>query len=78
MTQWPYAHGCGPGLLLYGGAVGVVVLSGLWGAAGSWKRRMALAHLVSLLVTLWGLGLAASILLPRLGYAKEAATWLCP
>lgn len=78
LTQWPYANSCGLGLILYLGAVGVVTLGGLWGALSSWNRRMGLAHVVSLLVSLWGLGLAAAVVLPRMGYAKQAATWFCP
>lgn len=78
MTQWPYFHACGTGLFLYLGAVGVVGLSGLWGAASSWRRRLGLAHLVSLLVLGWGLVLAAAVVLPRTGYAKRAAVWVCP
>ena len=78
MTQWPYAHACGTGLFLYLGASAVIALSGVTGAISSWKRRMGLAHIVSLLVMLWGVGLAAAVVLPRIGYAREAATWFCP
>ena len=78
MTQWPYAHACGLGLFLYLGASGVIALAGVTSAISTWKRRMGLAHTVSLLVLLWGLGLAAAVVLPRIGYAKSAATWFCP
>ena len=78
MTQWPYFHGCGPALFIYLGAIGVVVLSGGWGAVSSWNRRLGLAHVVSLLVVLWGCILAAGVILPRIGYAKSASTWWCP
>jgi hypothetical protein len=78
MTQWPYFHACGTALFLYLGATGVVVLSGLWGAISAWRRRMGLAHMMSLLVVLWGATLAAATVLPRIGYAKRAATWWCP
>ena len=77
MTQWPWSHACGVGMFLYLGASGVIALSGVTGALGSWKRRMGAAHVVSVLVMLWGLGLAAAVVLPRIGYAKEAATWFC-
>jgi len=70
MTQWPYANACGIGLFIYLGAVGVVVLSGLWGALSSWNRRM--------LVTLWGLILATAVAIPRMGYTRPPATWFCP
>lgn len=78
MTQWPYLHSCGMGLILYLGAVGGVVLAGLWSSVTSWQRRMGLAHSIALLVTLWGIGLAAAAVLPRVGYAKSAAVWWCP
>jgi hypothetical protein len=77
MTQWPYGHACGVGLWLYLGAVGTVGLAGIWGAVGSWRHRMPVAHVVSLLVLLWGGVLAAAIVLPRIGYAREAASWFC-
>ncbi|HEX9894176.1 MAG TPA: hypothetical protein VGA78_09625 [Gemmatimonadales bacterium] len=78
MTQWPYANSCGVGLFLYLGAAGVVSLAGLWGSLSSWRRRMGLAHSLSLLVTLWGLLLVGAVVLPRIGYATQAATWFCP
>ena len=78
MTQWPYAHGCGLKLFLYIGAAGLVVVAGLWGALSSWRRRMGLAHSLSLLVLLSGMVLVAREVLPRVGYAKQASTWMCP
>lgn len=78
MTQWPYGHACGVGLFLYLGASGVIALSGITSAISTWKRRMGLAHTISLLVLIWGLGLTAAVVLPRIGYAKAAATWFCP
>jgi len=78
MTQWPYFHACGTSLFIYLGAVGVVGISGLWGMVSSWRRRMGLAHSVSLAVLLWSGVLAAATVLPRVGYAKRAATWICP
>ncbi|HLB54391.1 MAG TPA: hypothetical protein VJK71_04735 [Gemmatimonadales bacterium] len=78
MTQWPYAHGCGFQLYLYLAAAGVVVLAGLWGMITSWKRRLALAHVVSLGVTLWGAALAGRVILDRTGYVKQPLSWICP
>lgn len=77
LTQWPYARQCGLGVLLYLGAVGVVTLAGLWGAVAAWRKRMGLAHAIALLVMLWGLILAAAVVLPRTGYARATANWLC-
>jgi hypothetical protein len=77
MTQWPYAHQCGTGLFLYLGAAGLVTLAGLWTALGTWHRRMGLAHALSLAVALWGFLLIGAEVLPRIGYARVAATWMC-
>ena len=75
---WPYLNACGLGLALYAGAVTFLILIALWAAAGTWSRRLGFAHFLSLAVLLWGLGLAASIILPRIGYAVPAAAWMCP
>ncbi len=77
MPFWPYGHGCGIGLFAYLAAAGVVALSGVWVALASWQTRRPLAHVIALLVTLWGLGLVAAEVLPRVGYAKQAIRWSC-
>lgn len=77
MSQWPYRHACGLSLALYLGATGVVVVAGIWGAEAAWRRRIGAAHVLSLVVVFWGLALVAGVLLPRLGYAADPATWLC-
>ena len=77
MAQWPYAHGCGLMLYLYFGAGGVVVLAGIWGMHTSWKRRMALAHVLSLAVALWGVFLSGKVILDRTGYVKAPKSWFC-
>ncbi len=77
---WPYASRCGPGLAGYLMAVGVVAVGGAWSAVWSWRHRAAKAHLLSLLLVLWGLALAAIEVLPRVGYAKADPTrsvWIC-
>jgi hypothetical protein len=77
MTQWPNAHECGLKLLFYAVGVGAVVAAGLWSSVASWKRRLAVAHVLSLLLIIWGLTLAAREVLPRVGYARAPAEWLC-
>jgi hypothetical protein len=78
MTQWPYTHGCGPRLWFYLVGVGAVLAAGLWSSLSSWRRRLAVAHLLSQLLIIWGLVLAAREVLPRVGYARAEGVWLCP
>jgi hypothetical protein len=77
MPFWPYGRGCGIGLAAYLAAALVVVLAGVWGAVSGWQRHRAAAHIVALLVVLWGLGLVMVELLPRVGYAKQVIRWTC-
>ncbi len=77
MPFWPHGRGCGVGLFAYLAAAGVVVLGGLWAAVATWQTRRPLAHVLALLVTLWGLGLVAAEVLPRVGYAKQMVGWRC-
>lgn len=77
MTQWPYPRACGFPLLGYSGAITVVILSGVWVCLLSWKLRVGAAHVVSLMMLLWGLVLASAQVLPRVGYAAEVAAWEC-
>ena len=78
VTRWPYAHACGLALYGYLAAAGGVALVGLWGVVTSWRRRMGLAHTLSLLVALWGAGLVGKAVLERTGYVKVPAAWSCP
>jgi len=77
MTQWPYPHSCGGGLLLYLGAVGTVILAGAWIGFASWKLRNGVTHILSLILLYWGIVLAAEQVLPRIGYAADSASWRC-
>jgi hypothetical protein len=43
----------------------------------SWKQRSAAAHVLALLIVLWGIALAAERVLPRTGYAAARASWGC-
>ena len=78
MTQWPYTHVCGLRSMFYLVGAGAVVSAGVWGAWGSWRRRMGLAHGLSIGVLIWGLALVTFEVLPKIGYAAKAATWFCP
>lgn len=77
MTQWPYTHGCGLRLIFYLVGVAAVVVAGVWSSISSWKRRLGFAHVLSQTLVIWGLVLAAREVLPRVGYAKQEASWLC-
>jgi hypothetical protein len=79
---WPWPAQCGPKLMGFTAATGGVALLGLWSALGTWRHRLGLAHVASLLVTVWGLLLGAREVLPRVGYAvptaERRAGWTCP
>jgi len=79
---WPYPKQCGVELVGYLAAVSVVTLAGLWSSLWTWRHRTARAHVLSLLLVVWGLLLGAMEVLPRIGYAKPDAArpfgWSCP
>jgi len=81
MVAWPYEARCGVGLAGYLAAVGVVTASGIWSAVWTFRHRAPRAHILALLLMLWGLTLAAIEVLPRIGYAiptdKHPAAWTC-
>lgn len=81
MVIWPYPSNCGSGLAAYLGAVVVVITSGVWSSIWTWRHRASHAHILSLLLILWGLVLGSIEVLPRIGYAKSDArrpgTWSC-
>ena len=78
---WPYERGCGAWLAAYLVATSVVALGGLWSAVWSWRHRSGRAHVLALLLILWGGILTAIEILPRTGYAKPDPTrpagWVC-
>jgi len=81
MIVWPYPSRCGAGLAGYLAAVVVVITSGVWSAVWTWRHRASHAHILSLLLILWGLVLGSLEVLPRIGYAKPDARhpgqWSC-
>ncbi|MGH7590399.1 MAG: hypothetical protein ACREL2_03090 [Gemmatimonadales bacterium] len=77
VLSWPYGHLCGWSLYGYLGAVLVVIVAGVWNVLATWKRRMGAAHGVAIVVLITGLILAAQAILPRIGYAKQALSWMC-
>lgn len=77
VTQWPYAHGCGWGLLGYGAVLVVWAGVSVWAAITSWRARRAAAHVAALVLVGLSVAAIAAVVLPRVGYAKAAATWRC-
>jgi len=81
IVVWPYSRECGPGLVAFMGAEGMIVAGGLWLMACTWRSRMAKTHGVALVLVLWGLMLIGHQILPRIGYAKtdpaKPARWWC-
>jgi hypothetical protein len=78
VTTWPYTYVCGLKLFFYLTAAVTVVIAGGWAGRASWRRRAGLAHVLALGVLIWGLGLAATVVLPRMGYFRGDALWFCP
>ena len=78
---WPYSHRCGLGAAAYIAAITAVAAGGLWSSVWTWRHRTARAHVLSLLLVVWGVVLGAIELLPRVGYAKadplRPTGWTC-
>lgn len=78
---WPYARECGVGLDFYLAAETAIVVGGLWVAVYTWSRRLGRTHALALVTGLWGMGLLAVEVLPRVGYARVSAAhpsaWGC-
>lgn len=77
MLLWPYTHACGWRLGVYLVGATVVSVAGVWSALTSWKRRLGIAHSLSIILIVWGLALAGRQLLPRV-YGKTPVPFLCP
>ena len=77
MLVWPYTHACGLKLVFYLVGATAVTVGGVWSALTSWKRRLGIAHTLSIILIVWGLGLAGRQLLPRL-YGKTPVPFFCP
>jgi membrane protein YdbS with pleckstrin-like domain len=81
MLFWPYSARCGVGLFAYLGATAMVITAGVWTSVWTWRHRSGQAHVLSLLLIVWGIVLAAQEVLPRVGYAKpdaaHPAVWMC-
>jgi len=74
---WPYENRCGVGLSGYLAAVAFVTIGGVWSAVWTWRHQTAKAHVLSILLIVWGLVLGSAEILPRTGYAKQVLLWSC-
>ena len=81
MIFWPYEARCGLGLMAYLVAVAVLIGAGGWSAVWAWRHHAGKAHVLSLLIIVWGTILGAQEILPRTGYAKPTldhpSVWQC-
>lgn len=81
MVFWPYSARCGLDLAAYLGAVTILILSGIWSSVWTFRHRAGRAHVLALLLVVWGVVLASMEVLPRSGYAKPSAAhpgaWSC-
>lgn len=77
MLAWPYTHSCGLKLVFYLIGATTVTVAGVWSALTSWKRRLGLAHGLSIVLIIWGLALAGRQILPRV-YGKQPIPFFCP
>jgi hypothetical protein len=77
MFWWPYGRSCGFGLSMYLAATLMITVGGLWVVACTWTERMVRTHAVAMVLALWGAIMITAQVLPRVGYARTEATWLC-
>jgi len=78
LMQWPYHRECGLHLYGYLGTIGLFGIASLASTVRSWRTRSAVVHWLSIGLLFWSAFLGAREILPRIGYAKRAATWECP
>jgi hypothetical protein len=60
MTFWPYPKTYLWGLVLYLLALGLVLVTGIWGARLTWQERLGSAHTVALGTVFWGIALVSA------------------
>ena len=74
---WPYGHACGFGLDTYLFAELLIIVGGLWTVAWTWQHRMPRGHAIAMAMVVYGFALIVAEILPRVGYAAQAAHWFC-
>ena len=82
LPLWPYGRTCGWSVYAFVGAAVMLAVGGLWAATRAWRARLAIAHVVALLLLGGGLALVTAEVLPRMGYGTlrwvQSSTWSCP
>ena len=78
LLLWPYDRNCGIRLVFFLGAGGLALLAAVIGALNSWAHHRGLAHLLAVSVLTWAGIMTVREVLPRVGYAKQSRTWMCP
>jgi hypothetical protein len=77
LAHWPYARSCGVPLYGYLSVVTLLPAIAFRAAIASWTDRRAVAHVFAVLMVFGGVGFAAEVVLPRVHYAQEEASWQC-
>jgi small-conductance mechanosensitive channel len=77
LPLWPYAAACGTGLFGYLAVIAMLIISAVLALRTSWRARQGRANALAVVLLVWGLCLAAMAVLPRIGYARASATWMC-
>ncbi len=75
---WPYGRGCGTVLYAFLASTAMFGFMSIWSGIQSWRTRSAVVHSLSVALLFWASFLGAREVLPRVGYAKQAASWRCP
>ncbi len=77
LSQWPYDRSCGVSLYGYMTVVALLPIIAVKAAVASWSDRRSVAHVFAVLMILCGAAFAAEVVLPRVHYAQEQASWQC-
>lgn len=64
MTFWPYPKTYLWGLVLYLLSLGLVAVTGIWGARLTWDTRLGAAHTIALGTVAWALTLGIALTVP--------------
>jgi hypothetical protein len=64
MTFWPYPKTYFWGVVVYLLSLGLVAVTGVWGARLTWDTRLGAAHTIALGTVVWAVTLATALTLP--------------